>query len=100
MGHNRMIKQETLVNWFKKAEEDISAIDETVLKDPERVFNLDESGFKLDATTGRVLSYVGSKIVFHIRSENRTLITCITCCKLFYRPDDYFPKDKACFISS
>ena len=39
MGHNRMIKQETLVNWFKKAEEDISAIDETVLKDPERVFN-------------------------------------------------------------
>ena len=39
MGHNRMIKQETLVNWFKKAEKDISAIDETVLKDPERVFN-------------------------------------------------------------
>ena len=39
MGHNRMIKQETLVNWFKKAEKDISAIDETVLKDPEQVFN-------------------------------------------------------------
>ena len=39
MGHNRMIKQETLVNWFKKAEEDISAVDKTVLKDPERIFN-------------------------------------------------------------
>jgi len=46
MGHKILVKEKDMNDWFDKATNDITGIDPEVLKDPRRVFNLDESCFK------------------------------------------------------
>ena len=50
-----------------------------ILNSPQRIFNCDESGFPLSASSGAVLAQKGSKTVFQRVSENKEQITVLGC---------------------
>lgn len=71
-----MIKQ-----WFHCTLDYFKEVDATdALEDPTRVFNIDESGFCLSPSVGKVLALRGEKNVFEERSlQYKTNITVLGC---------------------
>ena len=72
-----MIEQwfDTLQSYLKKEIKD----HEMLVQDPRRIFNADESGFPLCATTSRVLAPTGAKHVYQVVANDKTQITVMAC---------------------
>ncbi|GFO27406.1 tigger transposable element-derived protein 6-like protein [Plakobranchus ocellatus] len=78
------------IGWFSNFSQVVKDIDASILLEPDRIYNCDESGFSLSALSGWVLTYVmchdksGHKLIFQsqsalldcpINSQNIYLIT-------------------------
>lgn len=71
-----LVTKDRLLNWFSNFSECIKSIDPTILLEPDRIYDCDESGFSLDASISKVLSFTGAKFV----CEQRLMITVLVCC--------------------
>ena len=82
LGKERaIISPEKINNWFT---EFISYVhnqmkDDSVLKDPSRLYNADESGFSLCVTTGKVIGYKGAPVVYNYGNSSKQQITVMAC---------------------
>lgn len=75
-----IITSREIKKWFSDYTELVKQNDPTILLEPDRIYNCDESGFSLDAVTGRVISFLGTRFVYQIGSDNKTMITALVCC--------------------
>lgn len=81
LGKQRaLITKQDILEWFNAFTKAIKDIDPSILLEPERMYNLDESGFALNAVSGRILSCVGNKFPYQVGSEAKTMITTLVCC--------------------
>ncbi|MEW8546491.1 MAG: hypothetical protein AB2693_23480 [Candidatus Thiodiazotropha sp.] len=83
LGKERaIISFEMVENWFRCLQTYLQkeiADPESLVRDPRRIFNADESGFPLCATTGRVLASAGAKHVYQVVANDKTQITVMAC---------------------
>ncbi|XP_005105548.1 uncharacterized protein LOC101864008 isoform X1 [Aplysia californica] len=70
---------EAVEGWFARFSDTIKSIDPTILQEPGRIFNADESGFAVDATSGRVLGDMNNKYTYEVGSETQKTITALVC---------------------
>ncbi|KAK3748521.1 hypothetical protein RRG08_008682 [Elysia crispata] len=81
LGKQRaLITRRDILDWFDQMTNVVKEIDPTIFLEPERIYNCDESGFSLNALSGRVLSYLDNNFVYQVGSEAKTLITALVCC--------------------
>ncbi|GFO19616.1 LOW QUALITY PROTEIN: tigger transposable element-derived protein 6-like protein [Plakobranchus ocellatus] len=81
LGKQRaLVSKKDILDWFFNFSQVVKDIDASILLEPERICNCDESGFSLNALSGRVLSYLENKFVYQVGSEAKTLITALICC--------------------
>ncbi|RUS88142.1 hypothetical protein EGW08_004104 [Elysia chlorotica] len=81
LGKQRaLVSKKDILDWFSTFSQAIKDIDASILLEPDRIYNCDESGFSLNALSGRVLSYLDNKFVYQVGSEAKTLITALVCC--------------------
>ena len=78
LGKQRaLLSKGTILSWFEQFSKTIKGIDATILLEPDRIFNCDESGFSLDTASGKVISYAGANFCYEVGSENKTMITVL-----------------------
>ena len=87
LGHQRsLISKPMIDNWFstlyKFLQEEVNDW-ESLLKDPRRFFNADESGFPLCLKTGRVLAEKGVRHVYQVANSSKQQITVMACFNAF-----------------
>ncbi|XP_033753176.1 uncharacterized protein LOC117336676 [Pecten maximus] len=92
LGHERaLITKEMVDGWFfhlnKYLEAEVPNY-KSLLNNPRRIFNADESGFPLCVKSGKVMAAKGSKHVYHVVSNSKTQITVMAC---FNSLGDYLP---------
>ncbi|GFO31344.1 tigger transposable element-derived protein 6-like protein [Plakobranchus ocellatus] len=81
LGKQRaLITRKDILDWFDGFTSKIKLIDPTIFLEPERIYNCDESGFSLNALSGRILTYMSNNFVYQVGSEAKTLITALVCC--------------------
>lgn len=87
LGHERAcITTDMVTNWYSGLFKFLQAeIDdyETLIHDPRRIFNADESGFPLAVKAGRVLAPTGAKHVYQVVPSSKTQITVMACLNAF-----------------
>ncbi|KAJ8039126.1 Tigger transposable element-derived protein 2 [Holothuria leucospilota] len=64
---------------YMKTSQDLDGKGEEILKDPNRLFNCDESGFPLSGKIEKVLAPVGSRNVYQITTSDKKQITVLAC---------------------
>uniref|UniRef100_A0A2C9KVQ1 HTH CENPB-type domain-containing protein n=1 Tax=Biomphalaria glabrata TaxID=6526 RepID=A0A2C9KVQ1_BIOGL len=74
-----VITPDDVSRWFSDLKRSIDAIDDTVWKNPHRIFNADETGFGFNAKNRKVIGCKGSKHVYSISSNNKTQVTVLAC---------------------
>lgn len=80
LGKERaVITPESICKWFSDLRNFVyhELNDQSLLLDPSRIYNADESGFPLSLKNGKVLSMKGTKHVYNITSSNKTQITVL-----------------------
>ncbi|RUS76597.1 hypothetical protein EGW08_015639 [Elysia chlorotica] len=81
LGKQRaLVSKKDILDWFSTFSQAIKDIDASILLEPDRIYNCDESGFSLNALSGRVLSYLDNKFVYQVCFFVKTLITALVCC--------------------
>ena len=96
------ITQEMVEGWFSTTHEYILQQDggEAALRDPRRVFNMDETAFPLDSSTGKVRPVLvrrGTRNVYAIKQGDKTQITVVGCCNAmgdFMNPYIVYPAQR------
>ncbi|XP_053392934.1 uncharacterized protein LOC128555225 [Mercenaria mercenaria] len=87
LGHHRAVVNMAMIQgWFDGLVEHLqSEVQDyqSLLKDPRRLFNCDESGFPLCLKTGKVLAERGARHVYHVSSSNKQQITVMVCFSAF-----------------
>ena len=58
-----LVTEYSVLRWFAGLEEHINQVDPTLLTDPSRIFNADESGFSFDPRHRKVTKVVQSCII-------------------------------------
>ena len=97
LGKERaIITEEKIERWFTDYEQYItSEIKEpTLLQDPSRLYNADESGFTLCPKSGKILAKKGSSTVYNFGSSDKSQITVLACMSAtghFLRPLIVYP---------
>lgn len=82
LGKERaIITQAKVQRWFEEFEHYVrnEVKDPTILQDPSRLYNADESGFSLCPKSGKVIARKGSSTVYHFTSSDKTQITVLAC---------------------
>uniref|UniRef100_A0A2C9LK08 HTH CENPB-type domain-containing protein n=1 Tax=Biomphalaria glabrata TaxID=6526 RepID=A0A2C9LK08_BIOGL len=80
LGKERAVILPTNVHkWFLELQDCINRIDPSLLNDPARIFNADESGFTFDPKSRRVIACKGSKHVYTVTSGCKTQVTVLAC---------------------
>lgn len=79
LGHERAcINQDMINGWFDglyaHLEKEVPDY-KSLIKNPRRIFNADESGFPLHVKTGKVLAPTGSKNVYHVVNNTKIQIS-------------------------
>ncbi len=80
LGKERAVMTpERIERWFKDLRDFLGneVNDPTLINDPSRIYNADESGFPLCPKSGKVLSKRGMKVVYNYTSSNNTQITVL-----------------------
>ena len=105
-GFQRLaVTEESTKDWFKgleeflKEEHGLDAADFLSETNKDRIFNLDESGFPLQGTSGKlqVFTLKGTKNVHRLGSDNKQQITvlfCVSAAGTFSKPYVIFPGKK------
>ena len=96
------ITREMVEAWFDTANEYIKQQDhgEDALRDPRRVWNMDETAFPLDSSTGKVRPVLvrrGTRNVYAIKQGDKTQITVVGCCNAmgdFMNPYIVYPAQR------
>lgn len=70
---------EMVEQWHRQFVSTIKESDATILLEPQRIFNCDESGFAIDATGNRILADLENKFTYQVGAESRTMITILAC---------------------
>lgn len=82
LGKERAIVTQSKVNkWFADYEDYVrnELKDPTILQDPSRLYNADESGFSLCPKSGKVVARKGTSTVYNFTSSDKTQITVLAC---------------------
>ena len=77
------VTHDDIQNWF--AELQLYLVNEVVdhnalTQDPNRIWNMDESGFPLSVKKPKALATCGSKNVYNVTTETHQNITVVACC--------------------
>ncbi len=79
-----MVSEVQIRQWFRKTQETIEAIPggKEALGDPRRIWNMDESGFAMDAGTGKVRQVFARKGAKHVhqRCHGTKEQVTVACC--------------------
>ncbi|GFN92337.1 tigger transposable element-derived protein 6-like protein [Plakobranchus ocellatus] len=78
-GQRAAVAPEDVKQWFKTAETDIIKIDTDVLKQPHRIFNCDESGFKLGGGITKVIAPKIDKRLYQMVITHNTMTVHDIC---------------------
>lgn len=74
------VSEQNVREWFKEVSTYLESIDcSDVLKDPKRIFNLDESAFWICPKTGKVICREGKKNVYEVHTGNDKENVTILC---------------------
>uniref|UniRef100_A0A2C9JXP0 HTH CENPB-type domain-containing protein n=1 Tax=Biomphalaria glabrata TaxID=6526 RepID=A0A2C9JXP0_BIOGL len=74
-----VITPEDVSRWFSDLKHTIDAIDNTVLKNPHRIFSANETGFGFNVNNRKVIEFKQSKHMYSISSNNKTRVTVLAC---------------------
>ncbi|XP_053403175.1 uncharacterized protein LOC128558284 [Mercenaria mercenaria] len=87
LGHHRSVVNMAMIQgWFDGLVEHLqSEVQDyqSLLKDPRRLFNCEQSGFPLCLKTRKVLAERGARHVYHVSSSNKQQITVMVCFSAF-----------------
>ncbi|XP_012944713.1 uncharacterized protein LOC101864422 isoform X1 [Aplysia californica] len=81
--------------WFHDLKTHVDALDPTLLCDPTRIFNADESGFSFDPKSRKVIAFKGAKTVYTALSANSktqvTVLASVNAAGLYLPPLLIYP---------
>ena len=76
LGKERAIVTPAIISkWFREMKAHLDGQDLTLLSDPKRLYNSDETGFSFDAKGRKVVAFKGSKRVYAVSANTRTQVT-------------------------
>jgi hypothetical protein len=69
------------MKWFADFEHYVNneVKDRSVLSDPSRLYNADESGFSFCSNTGKVIGYKGAPVVYNYGNSSKQQLTVLAC---------------------
>ena len=78
LGKERAIVTPGIIpKWFREMKAHVDSQDRTLLSDPKRLYNSDETGFSFDAKGRKVVAFKGSKHVYAVSANTRTQVTVL-----------------------
>ena len=76
LGKERAIVTPAIISkWFREMNAHLDGQDPTLLRDPKRLYNSDETGFSFDAKGRKVVAFKGSKHVYAVSANTRTQVS-------------------------
>lgn len=82
LGKERaLISPAKVQKWYDDLQRfiDTEVKDTSILKDPSRIYNADESGFSLCPKGSQVIGYKGAPVVYNFTNSDKTQLTVMAC---------------------
>ena len=80
LGKERaLVTIKAIEKWFNDLKWCVDSIDPSLLSDPTRIYNADETGFSFDAKSRKVIACRGSKHVYNVTAGVKSQVTVLAC---------------------
>ena len=71
------VTPEALKRWFTALHEHLQSVEPSLIEDPSRIYNSDETGFSFDVKNRRVVACKGSKHVYAVTANTKHQVTAL-----------------------